>query len=324
MIETLGYLVSSPLMQRALIVALIVGLTTPVIGTYLVQRRLALLGDGIGHVALTGVALGWLVGSWWGLHPADTLAVPGAVAIAILGAVLIEVVRANGSTSGDVALAMLFYGGIAGGVLIIGIAGGTTSQLNSYLFGSISTVTTLDVWLTVGLGVLILAVGLGLRPALFALSYDEEFARASGLPVRVLSILISVMAALTISVAMRVVGVLLVSAVMIVPVAAAQQLTRSFRLTMHLAMGIGVFVSVAGLTITYFVNLSPGAMIVVLALGAYLTATIVRVVRHRIELGSHVHHHDPHPEFDDDVLLHEVADNAATPRRVTRPLDTNG
>ena len=308
LLENLSFMATSPLMQRALVVALVVGLCTPVIGTYLVQRRLSLLGDGIGHVALTGVALGWLVGAWWGLDPADVLAVPGAVLASIAGAVLIELVRSSGSTSGDVALAMLFYGGIAGGVLIIGLAGGTTTRLNGYLFGSISTVTTLDVWLTVGLGILLLAVGLGLRPALFALSYDEEFARASGLPVRALNILISVMAALTISVAMRVVGVLLVSAVMIVPVAAAQQVTRSFRRTMALAMGIGVLVSVTGLTVTYFVNLSPGAMIVVLALGAYLTAACVRAVRRRVR-GNHAH--DPHPEFEDDVVLRRGAGSHA-------------
>src|SRR5699024_8291242 len=104
------------------------------------------------------------------------------------------------------------------------------------LFGSIATVTTTDLWLTAGLAVVVLGAGLGLRPALFALSHDEEFARAGGLPVRLLNIMVAVMAALTVSVAMRVVGVLLVSAVMIVPVAAAQLVTRSFRATMTLAM----------------------------------------------------------------------------------------
>ena len=237
--DTLVLMLSTPLMQRALLVAVLVGVSAPVMGTYLVQRRLALLGDGIGHVALTGVAVGWLAGSIAGLTPRDVLAVPGAIVAAVAGAVLIEVVRARGKTTGDLALALLFYGGIAGGVLIIGIAGGTTANLNSYLFGSISTVSVTDVWLTVGLAVLILGAGLGLRPALFALSHDEEYARASGLPVRGLNILVAVMAAMTVSVSMRVVGVLLVSAVMIVPVAISQLLARSFRATMTIAMVIG-------------------------------------------------------------------------------------
>src|SRR5690625_1822628 len=97
-------MLGSGLMQRALIVAVLVGIAAPVMGTYLVQRRLALLGDGIGHMALTGVAAGWLVGGALGLTPHDTLAVPGAGIAAIIGAVVIEWVRSRGRTSGDVAL----------------------------------------------------------------------------------------------------------------------------------------------------------------------------------------------------------------------------
>lgn len=274
--DTLAAMLDSPLMQRALFIAVLVGATAPVVGTYLVQRRLALLGDGIGHVALTGVAMGWLAGAAAGLTSADALAVPGAIVAAITAAVLIEVVREKGKTSADVALALLFYGGIAGGVLLIGIAGGTSANLTAYLFGSISTVNLLDLWLTVGLAVVILGVGVGLRPALFALCQDEEFARATGLPVRVLNIAIAVTAALTVSVSMRVVGVLLVSALMIVPVAVAQLITTSFRSTMTLAMSIGATVCVTGLTITYFQPLSPGATITMLAIGLYAFLAIVR------------------------------------------------
>ncbi|HLV04787.1 MAG TPA: metal ABC transporter permease [Actinomycetaceae bacterium] len=291
-------MVTSPLMQRALIVAVLVGLVAPVIGTYLVQRRLALLGDGIGHMALTGVAVGWLVGGALSLSPHDVLAVPGAVVASVVGAVLIEVVRARGRTSGDVALALLFYGGIAGGVLLIGMAGGTTANLTGYLFGSIAAVTLADLWLTVALAVAILAVGIGLRPALFVLSHDEEFAQASGLPVRLLNIVVAVLAALTVSVAMRVVGVLLVSALMIVPVASAQLVMRSFRGTMTLAMAIGVAVNVTGLSLTYAYPLSPGAMIVVLAIGVFGVVSLVRPLLGRRRPSS-----DPHPDVQDDVEL---------------------
>ena len=131
MIDAVTTLLSSPMMQRSLLAALIVGLTAPIIGTYLVHRRLAMLGDGIGHISLTGVALGWLVGTFANVSPADSWAIPGAVIISLLGALTIELVRQSGRTSGDTALAMLFYGGIAGGVLLIGLAGGTSAQLNS-------------------------------------------------------------------------------------------------------------------------------------------------------------------------------------------------
>lgn len=275
----LAVMFSSPLMQRAFVVAILVGLAAPVVGTYLVQRGLALLGDGIGHVALTGVAVGWIAGAAANTTPADAWAVPGAIIISVLGAVLIEVIRAKGQTRGDVALAILFYGGISGGVILIKIAGGTTTSLTSYLFGSIATVSPTDMWFTVVLAVLILVVGLGLMGPLFALSHDEDFARSMGLPTGALSLLISVVAALTVSVSMRVVGVLMVSAVMILPVAIAQLVSRSFGRTMGLAMVIGVLATVSGLTITYFVAASPGAMMVVLLVGLYAVVAVVQTVR---------------------------------------------
>lgn len=297
--STLLDMLASPLMQRALLVAVLVGVAAPVMGTYLVQRRLALLGDGIGHMALTGVAAGWLVGGVLGVTPHDALAVPGAGVAAVIGAVLIEWVRSRGRTSGDVALALLFYGGIAGGVVLITLAGGTTANLNGYLFGSIATVTALDVWLTAGLAVVVLGVGLGLRTALFVLAHDEEFALASGLPARSLNMLVAVLSALTVAVAMRVVGVLLVSALMIVPVAASQLVARSFRTTMGLAMVLGVAVSLAGLTISYVRPISPGATIVLLALGVYVVLSLLRPVLNRVG------HHRPHPDVPDEVEIRE-------------------
>ena len=295
LITALGQMLASPLMQRAYIVAVLVGLSAPVVGTYLVQRGLALLGDGIGHIALTGVALGWIAGAAANVTPHDAWAIPGAIVASVVGAVLIEVIRARGRTRGDVALAILFYGGIAGGVILIKLAGGTTTNLTSYLFGWIATVSASDTWFTVVLAAVVLAVGLGLRGPLFALCHDEEFARAIGLPTGVLNVTVAVVAALTVSVSMRVVGALLVSAVMIVPVAIAQLVSYSFGRTMHLAMGIGVVACVAGLTITYFLAASPGAMIVVLLVGAYalvaLLGGLARAIRgrhrHRSEVSDH-------------------------------------
>lgn len=291
-------LLSSPLMQRALIAAVLVGAAAPVIGTFLVQRRLALLGDGIGHIALTGVAAGWLVGAVVGLTPPDVLALPGAMVVAVLGAVGIEWVRSKGRITGDVAMAILFYGGIAGGVLIIKIAGGTSANLMSYLFGSIATVSTTDVVWTAVLAGVVLAVGLGLRGVLFAVSHDEEFARASGLPVGLLTSTLAALAALTVTVAMRVVGLLLVSALMIVPVATAQVVARSFSRTMALASVIGASVSVVGLVITYWYDLPPGAVIVVLAIVLYGVTTVVQHRRRRPDPTI-----DPHPDLADDVRV---------------------
>ncbi len=280
LINAIVSMAHSPLMQRSLLAALLVGMAAPVVGTYLVHRRLAMLGDGIGHVSLTGVALGWLAGSVANITPKDAWALPGALLISLLGALAIELVRQSGRTSADVALALLFYGGIAGGVLLIGIAGGTSAQLNSYLFGSIATVSWNDIWLIAILALTILIIGVGIAPALFSVTHDEEFARSTGLPVKTLSILIAILSALTVAVAMRVVGSLLVSALMIIPVAIAQLGAKSFTSTMRLATGIGAFLCLSGLSLTYFIDLSPGATIVVLAIGFY---ALIFLIRHLID-----------------------------------------
>ena len=148
-------LLNSPFMQRALIAAVLVGITAPAVGIYLVQRRQALMGDGIGHVAMTGVGLGFLL---------STSPVWMATLVSVLGAVTMELIRWYGKTRGDIALAMLFYGGMAGGVLFINLApGGSTANLSSYLFGSLSTVSPSDVW-AIGLLAAFVLAGDG-RPA---------------------------------------------------------------------------------------------------------------------------------------------------------------
>ncbi|MFI6145603.1 metal ABC transporter permease [Streptomyces sp. NPDC051109] len=252
-------------MQRALLAAVLVGVTAPAIGTYLVQRRQAVMGDGIGHVAMTGVALGFLF---------NASPVWMATLVAVVGAVGMELIRSRGKTSGDIALAMLFYGGLAGGVMIINLApGGSTANLTSYLFGSITTVSAEDVTAVVILAAFVLAVTLGLRRQLFAVCQDEEFARVTGLPVRFLNLLIAVTAAVTVTVAMRIVGLLLVSAMMVIPVAAAQRVTRGFTATLSVAMVIGVLVSLSGTTLTYYIDAPSGGTIVLLAIGVFMVMT---------------------------------------------------
>ncbi|MFF1696157.1 metal ABC transporter permease [Streptomyces sp. NPDC058257] len=262
-------------MQRALIAAVLVGITAPAIGIYLVQRRQALMGDGIGHIAMTGVGLGFLLNSspvWM------------ATLIAVVGAVTMELIRAYGKTRGDIALAMLFYGGMAGGVLLINLSDtGSNANLSSYLFGSLSTVSDSDVTAICLLAAFVVLVTVGLRKQLFAVSQDEEFARVTGLPVRALNLLIAVTAAVTVTVAMRVVGLLLVSALMVVPVAAAQQITRSFKVTFILSVVIGTAVTLSGTVTSYYQDVPPGATIVLMAIGVFvvLTALATPLARRR-------------------------------------------
>ncbi|MFJ7070777.1 metal ABC transporter permease [Streptomyces sp. NPDC101115] len=252
-------------MQRSLLAAVLVGITAPAVGIYLVQRRQALMGDGIGHVAMTGVGLGFLL---------NTSPIWMATLVAVAGSVAMELIRAYGKTRGDLALALLFYGGMAGGVLLLNLSPtGSNANLTSFLFGSLSTVSEEDVTAIAILAALVVLVTVVLRRQLFAVSQDEDFARVTGLPVRALNLLIAVTAAVTVTVAMRVVGLLLVSALMVVPVAAAQQLSRSFRATFVLAVVIGTTVTLSGTTASYYGDLPPGATIVLLAIAVFIVLT---------------------------------------------------
>ena len=288
-------------MQLALLAAFFVGLAAPMVGVFLVQRRLSLIGDGMGHVALAGVAVGVVT------NQAPVLT---ALVFAVLAAVVIELVRAHGRTSGDVALAVMFYGGIALGVVVIGTSeGGTPTNLDSYLFGAISTTTDTDVKVFAALALVVVAVTWALRPRLFAVANDEEYARATGLRVTALNITLAVLTAVTVVVAMRVVGLLLMSALMIVPNATAQLVAGSFRSAIRVAVVIGVVCSVGGVTTSYYANTPPGGTIVLLAIALFLVASSYSALRGRIagkrhlEAEQHEHEHGPncgHPAIEHD------------------------
>lgn len=278
-------MLSYEFMQRALIAAVIVGMISPLIGVFLVQRRLALLGDGMGHVAIAGVGLAFLTGT----EPVIT-----ALFVSILGALILELVRHKSRSAGDLALALIFYGGIAGGVLLTSLAGGKASTaLNQYLFGSLSTVSTQD-FVALGVSALALIVIL-LRYGnqIFAMSLDGETARVQGIRVTAMSVLLTSMAAVTVVVGMRTVGLLLVSAIMIVPVAAAQQLTHSFKTTGLLASGIGMLSATGGLTLSFYVDVPPGPTIVLLALAIFVVLALTTNslhLRHRNEIQEQAPH----------------------------------
>ena len=254
-------------MQRALLAALFTGLAVPAVGTYLVQRRMALMGDGLGHVAVTGVAIGLVTG---------TAPIWTAVLAALVGAVAIEIIRERGRSGGDVALALLFYGGLAGGIFVAGLGGESTSRLQEFLFGSLLTITATDVLVTMGLGIILVVLCLGLSPQLFAVAHDPDFARVAGLNARAYNLLVAVLAAVSVTVAMRTVGLLLVSALMVIPVATAQQVARSFRTTLLFSMLVGLVAAVGGLLLaaaaSYRAEVAPGSSIVLLSLLLFLLA----------------------------------------------------
>ena len=257
-------------MRLALATGAIVGLLAPAVGFFLVQRRLSLIGDGIGHVAFAGVAAAYLL---------DLPVVPTALVVAVAGAVAIELLRASGAAP-DQALALVFYVGIAAGIVGVSAAGALDVQLFSFLFGSILTTTRTDLAVVAVLGTAALATIALLYRAFAAVALDEEGARVSGVPVPALNVLIAALAALTVALAMRVVGILLIAALMVLPAIAAARIAWSLRSTLLLSMAIGVGSVLAGLATAYYGDLPPGGTIVLLAAAATLvTAATGRVVR---------------------------------------------
>jgi zinc transport system permease protein len=259
-------------MRYAFAAGAFVGLLAPAVGFFLVQRRMSLIGDGIGHVAFAGVAAGYLLG----VSPVAT-----ALVASVLGAIAIEWLRARHHTAGDQALALLFYTGIAAGVVMISAAGALNANLFAFLFGSILTVSRSDLVLVGILG----AAGLGLIAvlyrALLATSLDEESARVSGIPVGALNVTLAALAAVTIAVSMRIVGILLIAALMVLPVIAAGRVAWSVRSAILLSMAMGVAAVFAGLTISYYADLAPGGAIVLVAAGFFVLAQAAQTVTSR-------------------------------------------
>jgi zinc transport system permease protein len=266
-------------MQNALLASLVVGVFAPMIGTFLVQKRLALIGDGIGHVAFAGVGAGLLAGVW----PIWT-----ALAFAVVGALGIEWLRGRRRASGDVALALLFYSGIALGVVLVSRANSLDAGLLGYLFGQPLTVTTAEIVTIAVLGAVIAAVVVALRTALFAVVTDEEWSRVAGIPVGGLNAALAVLTACGVVAAMRIVGILLVAALMVLPVASAQLLARSFAGTMRWAVAIGALAVVVGLAIARVADLAPGGTIVLVAAAVFgVVAAITRTAPRALRQEEH-------------------------------------
>ena len=287
-------------MRQALFAALLAGFAAPLVGVFLVQRRMSLIGDGMGHVALAGVAVGVLTGQ----APVLT-----ALVAAVAAAVAIELIRASGRTSGDTALAVMFYGGIALGVVLIArSSAGTPANLTGYLFGAILTTSTSDIVVFAALAVVVLATTLLLRPWFFAVANDEEYAHAVGISVLGYNILLAVLTAVTVVVSMRVVGLLLISALMILPNATSQLFARSFRSAMWWAVLIGVVCSVGGVVVSYSAEIPSGGTIVLLAVGAFLLASTVTALGTRARRAAHDraerHDHEHGPDCGHPALGH--------------------
>ncbi|MGB9804208.1 metal ABC transporter permease [Desulfofundulus sp.] len=259
----MGDIFSYDFIVRALLAGLVVGILCPAVGVFLVMRRYAFMADTLAHVSLAGVALGMVLGVFPYLV---------TLAVVLAAAVSIERLRAAGRLHGEAVLALVMSSGLALAVVLISLARSFNVDIMSYLFGSILTVGPGDLLLILAVGVLVLGLLAYFYKELFFISFDEECARVAGLPVDRLNMLFILMVALTVSVATRVVGALLVSALMVIPVLTAQLLSSSFRRLFWLSLVLGVTVSFWGLFLSCRLGTAPGGSIVLLAAAFFVLA----------------------------------------------------
>ncbi|AEG16925.1 ABC-type transporter, integral membrane subunit [Desulfofundulus kuznetsovii DSM 6115] len=257
----MGEIFSYDFMVRALLAGLVIGLLCPAVGVFLVMRRYAFMADTLAHVSLAGVALGMILG----VFPSLT-----TLGVTLAAAVGVERLRATGRLHGEAVLALMLSTGLALAVVLISLARGFNVDIMGYLFGSILTVGPADLLLILAVGAVALALLSFFYKELFFISFDEECARVAGLPVDRLNMLFILLVALTVTIATRVVGILLVSALMVIPVLTAQLFSGSFRRLFWLSLVLGVTVCFWGLLLSYHLGTAPGGSIVLLAAAVFM------------------------------------------------------
>ena len=269
MIEALEY----GFMQRALVACTVIAMAAPVVGCFIVQRRQALIGDGMGHMAFAGVGLAFIVG----LDPlVGALVLTGLAALA-----LVRLTRHD--IGGDLSLALIFYGGLAAGFLFANRSGGGQNQVLALLFGSPLNLSWGQVAAVSGLAAVVVLVVALLYPQLVAMAFDEAAARAAGVRTQGLVLALTLLVALVVVGGMSSIGLLLISAMMVVPVATAALVATSYRMTLWVASGVGGLCAVTGLLTSFYADVPTGAAIVLVALAVYCLTAFVRMLA--VQLG---------------------------------------
>ena len=253
-------------MQRAFAVGILLALIIPCIGIVVVFRRMSMIGDALSHVSLAGVAAGLVMG----FNP-----VLGAVATTIVAALGIEAIRKRLPHFSElsIAIAMSVGVGVAG---ILSSFVRSSANLHSFLFGSIVSITDFELWLVIGLSAAVLLVFLLLYQEIFLIALDERSARLAGVSVNTVTVICTVLTAVTVSVAARTIGALIVSSLLVIPVACAIQIARSYRQTLLCSIGFALFFTVVGLFISYYADLRPGGAIVLTGVGVLLIILLAK------------------------------------------------
>lgn len=252
-------------MIRAMQAGVIIAVIAPLIGVFLVLRRYSLIADTLSHVSFAGVALGFFLK----INPLIT-----AILAAVTSSIIIEKLRQSKKVFGESALSIFLSGSLALAVVLIGLSRGVGTDLFSYLFGSITTIRQSDVYIILALGVVVIGLISAFYKELLYVTVDEEAARVSGIPTQFINLLIIILSALTIALSIPAIGVLLVSALIVIPVTSALQLGKSLRDTIIVAEVISVFSVISGIIVSFYSNLPTGGAIVLITIVIFIFSLI--------------------------------------------------
>ncbi|MFS0822684.1 metal ABC transporter permease [Bacillus sp. 1P02SD] len=258
-------------LQNAFLSGLLIGLIAPLLGVFIVVRRLSLIADALSHVTLAGIAASLLLEKKLGLtQPVNPIYM--GMTFSVVGSLFIERLRTVYKHYQELAIPIILSGGIGLGVIFISLADGFNTDLFNYLFGSVSAISRSDLWTILGISILVILIVIFLYKELFLLSFDEEHAAVSGINAKTIHFIFIVTVALVIAASMRIVGILLVSSLMTLPVAAAIRVAKGFKQTIILSVIFGELAVVFGLVLSYYLDLAPGGTIVVLSIMVLLGA----------------------------------------------------
>lgn len=267
-------------LQNAFLTGIVIGIVAPLLGVFIVVRRLSLIADALSHVTLAGIALSLLLEKKISGFQISPLYM--GMTFSVAGSLFIEKLRSVYKHYQELAIPIILSSGIGLGVIFISLANGFNTDLFSYLFGSVSAVSRTDLWIIIFISVAVIALIILFYKELFLLSFDEEHAKASGIPAKTVHFLFIVMVALVIAASMRIVGILLVSSLMTLPVAASIRIAKGFKQTIVLSILFGEISVLGGLTLSYYMDLAPGGTIVMIAvLILVITIMLKKLIIHR-------------------------------------------
>lgn len=253
-------------MRRAFLVGILLASIIPCIGVTIVLKRLSMIGDALSHTSLAGVAMGLILG----INP-----ILGAVIVTVFSGFAIDLIRKKYPKYSEISIAIIMSAGVGLAGILSGFAD-NSSGFTSFLFGSIVAITDFELYLVIGLSLLVMLTFLLLYKELMYISFDESGARLAGVPVKYVNFVFTILTALTVSIASRTVGALIVSSIMVIPVACAMRFSSSYRMTVILSIIFAVIFTIIGLTLSFYLGLKPGGTIVIASVITLIVSMLVK------------------------------------------------